>query len=599
MTFRPPATKPARRRSRQTDMRRTFLLNVAFTVCSLAAVALLGGVLFANWYSDHGVPVASVNGQAISKDGIRARAAVNLGRFQRMTVDYGNMRNQGFLTSTDYANLTGNITPSEDASTLNSTALTQLEQELSLQQYADQHGITVSDADVDAQVTKDGTIPEMRHVLIIATEPVPTPPAASPTAAEITAAQTTAQGYLDSIKSGAKKFADVSKVAASLVPYGVSNTGDLGLVSLENSGLDPTLAAQIFALAKVNDVTSVMKGDDGVFRFATVTQIVPANPDPGWADAVSQASNSGDFRSYARALAIKAAVQKSIEGQYVSGPTVNRKVQEIFLSAGLAQSGGGDEVKTKMMMFSPGHDSTSATSLPQTDPAWAAAKARADAAYATLQKDPTQFATLASDTTNNDDPNASSLPGGDYPYVQNTFLTGDASSGAGLGMTAVPAAIFAPNLTPGIMAPILEPSMGYVLVDYQGRRPAPAARIAAAQFALATGADFGKEVAQYSEAPDATSGGDMGWVTRYQLSSDMEDAIFQAPVGGLSRLVSNSTGFYLFKVTAEETRTPDAAQQQKLSKVVFDTWLSNLTSAANVWTDQAGLTALNPASPTP
>ena len=49
MTFRPPATKPTRRRSRQVDSRRAVFLNAAFGVATVVAVALLGGVLFSNW----------------------------------------------------------------------------------------------------------------------------------------------------------------------------------------------------------------------------------------------------------------------------------------------------------------------------------------------------------------------------------------------------------------------------------------------------------------------------------------------------------------------------------------------------------------------
>jgi hypothetical protein len=33
--------------------------------------------------------------------------------------------------------------------------------------------------------------------------------------------------------------------------------------------------------------------------------------------------------------------------------------------------------------------------------------------------------------------------------------------------------------------------------------------------------------------------------------------------------------------------------------VVFNSWLTELTGAANVWTDTAALTAITPASPTP
>ena len=114
------------------------------------------------------------------------------------------------------------------------------------------------------------------------------------------------------------------------------------------------------------------------------------------------------------------------------------------------------------------------------------------------------------------------------------------------------------------------------------------------------GRDFGNVIAKYSEAPDATSGGDMGWVTHYQFSPDLEAAIFQTPIGGISRSHQRQFGYFICpRSSAEETRTADAAQQAKLSKTVFDNWLTELTNATNVWTDQAGLTSLTPASPTP
>jgi hypothetical protein len=576
------------------------LFNIAFSVATVAAVALLGGVLFANWYSDHGAPIGSVNGVAISKDAVRDRAAVNLARYQRQVDYYGTMRNLGQITTTDYSGVTSPITSSEDPSSLYSEALTQLTEDLTLQQYASQQGISVSDADVDAQIVKDSTIPEMRYVKVIAVSPASTLPSSVPTAAQVTAAQTTAQGYLDSIKSGAKKWDDVAKVATANLPFGTSGMGELGLMSRDQSNLEQTLTDAIFGLAKANDMTTVIKGEDGVFRFATVTEIVATSVDNGWKDAVDSASSSDGYRSFARAEALKAAVKTAVESKLVTGSSTSRHVSEIYIASGFGQAGDGDEIKTKMMVFAPSHQPSGASALdPTTDQTWADAKTRADAAYAALQKDPTQFATLASDTTNNDDTNASSVPGGDYPWLPSSFFSGDPSSGAGLGMTNVATAIFAPDLKVGVMAPILEPTMGYVVVDFLGRRPSAAQRIADAQIALNTGSGFSDVAARYSEGPEAGSGGDLGWVARYQYSSDLEDAIFQAPIGGLSRMVQSGGGYYLFKVTEEATRVPDATQQAALKKAAFNTWLSNLTGAANVWTDSAGLTAITPASPSP
>ena len=591
MTFRPPATKPTRRRTRQVDTRRAIFMNAAFGFASLAAVALLGGVLFANWYADHGAAVGSVGGVAISKDAVRAEVAVMQAEYDRDLTDYDTLRNEGQLSTTDYGTMTSAITTAEDPTTLYAAALTQLQENLTLQQYAAKNNISVTDADVDAQIVKDGTLPELRHVMAIGVVAAVTAPSAVPTSAQLAAAQTQAQTYVDAIAAGTQKWADVATEAES---SGITNdTGDLGITSQSQLNLDPDFVQAIFALKKVNDVTGLFLGTDGVYRFATVTAIVPPYVDSGWKDAVDSASNAGDYRNAARAEALKAAVQKSVESQYVSGPMVSRHVEEIYVSAGYSQLGDGPEAKIKMMIFAPNHDTSSASSLDPSDPAWAEAKSRADAAYAALQTDITQFTTMALDTTNNDDPYAASQ-GGDLPWLPQTLFTGDPSSQQGLGMTAVPSTIFAPGLSPGLLAPILESSLGYVLVDFQGLRPGPAQRIADADLGINTGTSFEDEAAKYSDASDAYSGGDMGWITPYQLSSDLQQAIFQAPIGGISRMVETSAGFGLFKVLAEETRTPDAAQQLKLKQVVFKTWLGDLEASTNTWTDSSGLTAITP-----
>lgn len=158
--------------------------------------------------------------------------------------------------------------------------------------------------------------------------------------------------------------------------------------------------------------------------------------------------------------------------------------------------------------------------------------------------------------------------------------------------------VFAPGLADGaILDPIQEPSQGYVVVKYEGRRPAPDQRIADYLLQLNSGADFSTLATQVSETSDASTGGDLGWVSPYQFSSDQQAAIFQTPVGRVSNIV-NSNGYYLYKIVDEQTRTPDAAQQAKLKKVVFQRWLTELQGNSLVWQDTAAVSALAPASPT-
>jgi len=59
-------------------------------------------------------------------------------------------------------------------------------------------------------------------------------------------------------------------------------------------------------------------------------------------------------------------------------------------------------------------------------------------------------------------------------------------------------------------------------------------------------------------------------------------------------MVETSAGYSIFKVLAQETKTPDAAQQLKLKQVVFSSWLSDLEASTNTWTDSTGLTAITP-----
>ncbi len=419
-----------------------------------------------------------------------------------------------------------------------------------------------------------------------------TAPSAVPTPTQLDIAQTQAQIYVNSITSGTQKWADVATEAES---SGITSaTGDLGISAQSQLNLDPDFAQAIFDLKKVNDVTGLFLGTDGVYRFATVTAIVPPYVDSGWKDAVDSASNAGDYRNAARAEALKAAIQKSVESQYVTGPMVSRHVEEIYVSAGYSQLGDGPEAKIKMMIFAPNHDTVLGLERRSVRPGVGRGQV---ARRRRLCGPPDGHHAVHQDGPGHHEQRrpVCRQPGRRSPMAApdpSSLETRPASKG--WGCTAVPSTIFAPGLPPGPPGPHPRAVAGYVLVDFQGLRPGPAQRIADAQLEINTGASFADEAAKYSDSSDAYSGGDMGWITPYQLSSDLQQAIFQTPIGGISRMVETSAGFGLFKVLAEETRTPDAAQQLKLKQVVFNTWLSDLEASTNTWTDSAGLTAITP-----
>ncbi|MGA2513709.1 MAG: peptidylprolyl isomerase [Candidatus Limnocylindrales bacterium] len=600
MTFRTrTAPKPTRRRTRRDDTRRAIYTTIAFTLAIACALALLGGVFAANWYSDHWAPIGAVNGQVFSKDAVRDRANLDVAIYNEQLANYSALRNQAKITSSDYSTLSSTIQTNTDPSKIYSNALTELINQAEIEQYASQNGITVTDAQVDAQIKLDATIPEMRHVMIIGVQPEATPPASSPTAADLAAAQTKADGYLKEVQGG-KAWATVA-TEANITQTGATNSvGDIGLVTKDQLNVDPDLADAIFALAKTNDVTAVFKGTDGAYRFATVTTILPSFVDPNWQSAIDSASSSSSYRAYAKAEATQKAVQNSIEAKYITGPTVQRNVLEIAIGPGYGQVGDGDEVKISIMVFAPNHSESDASSVVTTDPAWTDALSRANAAVATLRADPSKFASMAADTTVNDDTNWDAY-GGSIPWIPSDLFNSQTNAGSqGLGLTNVQAKVFDPSLTPGtVLDPIQEPSQGYVVVLFQGRRPAPDQRIADAMLMINAGTDFATEAEQASQAADAASGGNLGWVSPYMLNSDQQAAIWQTPVGGVSNIVSDSNGYWIYKVLDQQTRTPDATQQAKLKGVVYSRWLAAFQANALVWQDSTALTAMAPASPTP
>ncbi|MCA8900819.1 MAG: SurA N-terminal domain-containing protein [Hyphomonas sp.] len=92
--------------------------------------------------------------------------------------------------------------------------------------------------------------------------------------------------------------------------------------------------------------------------------------------------------------------------------------------------------------------------------------------------------------------------------------------------------------------------------DEESRTQAKEAALSIAE-QIKAGADFRIAAQRLSSAPTAATGGDMGWVTPDDLSSDLKAAVEAAPGPGLLDPVEVDTGIYLLLLTAK--REPAAA----------------------------------------
>ncbi len=103
---------------------------------------------------------------------------------------------------------------------------------------------------------------------------------------------------------------------------------------------------------------------------------------------------------------------------------------------------------------------------------------------------------------------------------------------------------------------------------------------------LRTGTPFRDLSAQYSRAPNAAAGGEIGWITKHELPRVFEEAIFSVTPPHVTDVIRTDTGFYIFQVTAREpARTLSFAEaepviRQRLIEDGARKQLSNLLISA-------------------
>ena len=85
---------------------------------------------------------------------------------------------------------------------------------------------------------------------------------------------------------------------------------------------------------------------------------------------------------------------------------------------------------------------------------------------------------------------------------------------------------------------------------------------------LKKGASFEQLSIQYSLAPNAKKGGEIGFVARGQLPKMFEDEIFALKPGSVSSVIRTDSSFHIFKV--DERRAPGIIDVQSATPVIRD-----------------------------
>jgi parvulin-like peptidyl-prolyl isomerase len=571
MTFRAkPVVKRGHKSAWEAQDRRNLYLNIGFGLIVVLAILILGIAAGLSYYNDHLASVGSVDGQTITKDDLSQRTAIDNWRLDESERRVRTALVAGHLTDAQSNAAEQAIT--QQRSDIATNALERIIDSRLQSKLAADEGITVAPSDVDARLTTEATIPETRHVFIISVKPEVDANAVEPTAAQTAAAKAKADQALKDLQGG-KAWEDVAKTVSTDAAT-APQAGDQGWLSADDTQVDePTLKAAFAAAA--NTPTAVIQGDDGTFRIARASEIVPATVDGEYQAKI--VNDKIDLNAY-RAVVAADVIHQKLSDKIVADVTKSqpmRKVSEIILTPP-GEDLAPDAIKVRHILYSPNGDAQNASTVPATDPSWEVAHQKAVATYVRLQANPQLFDQIARDESDEGAANGPTGSGGKLPY----FGTGSSVDDAFLK------AITAPGLTEGQILEPVKSAFGWHVIQVM-YRPTDQARMEKIKSEADGGKDFGVLARDESYGTSSGSGGDLGWIVKGQLNDKLTDAIWATPIGKTSAIVNlqdagNDNGLYLFKVFAEETRAPEGRQLDNLKQTAFSKWYSAKKDAAKI-----------------
>lgn len=571
MTFRArPVVKRVQRPSWDTRDRRNFYLNLGFGLAVLAAVVILGVAVALFYYNDHLAPVGSVDGQSITKDELRERAELESWRLEIAKRRISTQAAAGRLTQAEAEAQTQQI--DQQLQQLLPFALERIIDNRIQARLATEEGVSVADADIDARLLEEATQPEARHSWQIEVAPAVDSGATGPSAEQVAAARTTIEAALAEIRDG-KSWDDVARTVSTDTAT-APQAGDLGWLTKDDQQTDEAFLTALFAVA-ANTPTDIVEGTDGIFRIGRVTDISAESVDEVYTETlVNDGLDLARYRAVVRGDVIRTKLEDKLVAD-AAKPAPQRDTSQIYLSQETA-SLPETAVKVRHILFSPKDDPSAASNgdIPEDDPAWGQAKLDADAAYARLKDDVDGFDALAREVSDEESALGPDGTGG----VLDAYVSEDGSY-----VPTFSGPILDAKPTDGQLLAPIKTEFGYHVVQVISHAP----DLAQLKTRIDSGTDFARLARELSEGPEANQGGEMGWIARGQLEKPLIDAIFAAPIGKTSDVVTvEDDGQYLFRVNAEEERTAEGRQLDEIRIRLFGDWYQPKKDAVTITRDE-------------
>lgn len=544
----------------ETEEKQQAVVTALFIAAIVAVVLILIAAVSIGWYNDNLRPLGKVGSVEIGPQLIKDRVALETWRIARDE----NRVTQAQVAGTLDATAAETKTSALDTRTqnLSTNALSDLVDVLYQSQLASDEGITVSQSDIDARYTKEISDPEQRHVLAVAVAPQAADLTNGPTAAEAHAALDQATQALSALQSGQ----DFSTVAAQFGTDDKSKAGgDLGDVT--QIGIpDDEFATEVFTVDQ-GGTTGIVRGADGTYRIGRVTEIVPGAVNAQLQNDLTKKVPEQSAKQLIGYELGAEDLKTKVTNEALAATPEQVKVAVIYiagLSSGDATASADGEVDYSEIVFAPNDNLDTAPDLAPDDPAWTTAQQQANDAMAQLQAitDPTQRQASFTDmaTNNSDDP--TSQDGGAVGYVTRDIPPQPVADALWNGT----------HQKGDLIGPVRGDAAYYVLM-FNDKRASVEDRVKAVQDALAApGADFNAVASQLSEGPEKADGGEIGWLTRDQLSSDIAEKVFALNVGQVSDPLELGQGQYFIKVEDKQNRAYDPDQVATVRENAFTNW---------------------------
>ena len=540
---------------------KSLLTNFAFLAAIALSALLLVGAVGASWWGNTFATAVEVNGRSMSVGEARARGDIELFRLGLESSRIRARVSAGTLSSEQGNAILEQI--NDAATNINSQITSEIIDVLLVSQLAEERDVTADQAAVDAEWAKEITIPELRLLRRITLDIANDPNTGAPSAATTATAEAKADALVAEIAAGGD-FSAIAKRESS-DSFAVEG-GRIGWSTRDEDPLTDTGYAAAWERTTVGATDAIKRSDDQIVIFY-VDQIRPSTTDADFEKNASEASiDMGLYKRVAAERALEAALSSVITAELLVEPVQQRDVS--FVSIAAAQDGGmGEEVQVRHLLFSPNDDAQKTDELDANDPAWAAAKADADAAFAAIQSGET----LASLATGSDD-ESSAAEGGLLAWaIKGTFVP------------EFDDAVWADGLEQGDLLGPIKTEFGYHVIQFEGRRAGLMLRLEELAIELrnaGTGFDARAEEAKKDFAGLTVD--QPGFVVRFAINPDLSKIVWGLGDGEVSSVVTLGEQLAIIRVNAIENRPFTEAQRTSVNASGFLIWLDGYRAAAKI-----------------